>query len=535
MPTEQASQSRSTLAYNGMVAAPHALASSAGLAALQEGGSAMDAALAANAVLTVVYPDQTAIGGDCFFIAFDARTKQLHGYNGSGRTPLTADADHLRELEGGCMPKRGIHAVTVPGTIDAWAAGHRRFGRLPWDRVLQPATDYAHHGFAVSARLAGGISAVQDFLASDDLTASTYLKGGAAPREGDQLRLPDLARTLATIAVEGRDAFYSGAIAEEIAATAALRGGALSMYDLAGHRGEWVNPLSIDYHGLTVAGLPPNSQGLTSLIGLNMLKHVDLGEEWGGADHIHPLIEVKKFAFAVRDEMLSDPRFTTIDTAKLISSEYAEACWRHYDPTTAAAGTPSLAGDTVAICAVDRDGNAVSLIQSIYQGFGSGVMAGETGIVLQNRGSYFSLEPDHPNVFEPGKRPLHTLMPAMLLRDGELVGPLGTQGGDAQAQVHLQLVTDLVDFAMMSNPAVAIDAPRWIAGGASADDPRTVQLENRFSSHLADDLVKRGHRPQWTGAWNPAAGHAQVILRDHERGLLAGAADPRADGAALGY
>lgn len=535
MAASQDSEPRSAQAYNGMVAAPHALASAAGLAALQDGGTAMDAAIAANAVLTVVYPDQTAIGGDCFFISYDARSKQLHGYNGSGRAPLAADADHLRTLYDGQMPKRGIHAVTVPGTIDAWAAGHRRFGRLPWQRLLQPAIDYAHNGFAVSGRLADGIRAAHDVLVASQETAATYFVDGAPPREGDRLRLPNLACSLAAIAVEGRSAFYSGVIAEEIAATSARLGGTLSMYDLVGHRGEWVEPLTASYRGFTVAELPPNSQGVTALLGLNMIQPVDLGETWGTIDHVHPLIEAKKLAFAVRDRTLGDPRYTSIDTAELLSEEFAADLWRRYDPLECLGGSPSLAGDTVAICAVDRDGNAVSLIQSIYQAFGSGILAGETGVILQNRGSYFTLEADRPNAFEPGKRPLHTLMPAMLVRNGELVGPMGTQGGDAQAQVHLQLITDLVDFGMFENPAAAIAAPRWIAGGSVASDPRTVQLESRFPSELAGELVRRGHVPEWTEAWNPAAGHAQLIIRDQARGLLLGAADPRADGAALGY
>lgn len=518
-----------------MVAAPHPLASAAGLAILQEGGSAMDAAIAANAVLTVVYPDQTAIGGDCFFTAFDARTKLLHGFNGSGRAPLATDLDLLRELDEGRMPKRGIHAVTVPGTIDAWSAGHSRFGRQSWERLFEPAIEYAHNGFAVSPRLAQGINAARDVLLATEETAATYLVNGEAPREGDRLRLPNLARSLATIATEGRDAFYSGGIAEQIASTSARLGGSLSMYDLAGHQGEWVAPLLSNYRGLTVAELPPNSQGLTASLALNLVQRTTLGDRWGSVEYIHPLIEAKKLAFAVRDRKLADPRFAEIDTANLLSDGFAKELWNQYDQGQAQQGTPSLAGDTVAICTVDRDGNAVSMVQSIYQAFGSGILAAESGIILQNRGSYFTLEDSHPNVIAPGKRPLHTLMPAMLLRDGGLVGPLATQGGDAQAQVHLQLITDLVDFDMTGNPAAAIAAPRWIAGGSAADGLLAVQLENRFPSELDSELSRRGHVVSWSGAWNPAAGHAQIILRDPNRGLLLGAADPRADGAALGY
>jgi gamma-glutamyltranspeptidase/glutathione hydrolase len=529
------SRSRSNQAYNGMVASPHSLASGAGLAALLDGGSAMDAAIAANAVLTVVYPDQTSIGGDCFFIAYDAASRSVAAYNGSGRAPLAADREALRRLGEGSMPKRGIHAVTVPGTIDAWYEANERFCRLPMERLLQPAIDYAGCGFPVSHRLSQGIAAAHDLLKTSDFAASTYLVNGEAPEEGHRLRLPALSQTLARIVTEGRVVFYSGEIAESISATSANLGGTLSMYDLAGHRGEWVRPLAINYRGVTVAEMPPNSQGLTALLALNLVQQVDLGDTWGTIDHLHPLIEAKKLAFAVRDQRLADPRFVSIDAEAFTSQAFADDLWRHYDPRNALVGSSALPGDTVAISAVDRDGNAVSLIQSIYQGFGSGVIAGETGIVLQNRGAYFSLDEDHPNRLEPGKRTLHTLMPAMLLDDHGLIGPLATQGGDAQAQVHLQLVTDLIDFEMLNDPQVAVDAPRWLAGGGPDEDPRTVLLETRFTADVLEGLASRGHRLKPTTTWDPHAGHAQVILRDPVRGLLLGAADPRADGAALGY
>ncbi|MEJ7763491.1 MAG: gamma-glutamyltransferase, partial [Thermomicrobiales bacterium] len=347
-------------------------------------------------------------------------------------------------------------------------------------------------------------------------------------------RLPALARSLRLIADEGRDAFYAGRIAGQIAATAARLGGRLSMLDLAGHRGEWVAPVSTRYRDATVATMPPNSQGITTLMALNMLAGVDPGAVWGAVDHLHPLIEASRLAHGIRDRTVTDPRFSDADTAALLSPGAASEAWSRYDPAAALPGTVARAGDTVAICVVDRDGDAVSMIQSIYQGFGSGVVAGDTGIVLQNRGASFSLDPDHPNVIAPEKRPFHTLMPSMLFRDGALLGPLATQGGDAQAQIQLQIITNLLDFDMLATPTAAIDAPRWVATAGGEDRRSLVLLEGRFPRETMRALADRGHRTEAIPAWSPDAGHAQLILR-HPSGTMLGAADARADGVALGY
>lgn len=518
-----------------MVASPHALASVAGLDALRDGGSAMDAAIAANAVLTVVYPDQTSIGGDCLFMYHDyhdAKTGALQGVNGSGRSAAAADREALRGAGHTQMPSRGIHAVTVPGTIDAWCEGHRRWGRLPLDRLLRPAIGYARDGFPVSPNLH---LAMKETAADGDWTADLrpiYFPGGAAPAAGSRMRLPDLARSLETIAREGRDAFYTGEIAERIIAASRRHDGPLTADDLANHRAEWVEPATSDYRGVTVAELPPNSQGIAALIELNLAALAPMAA-WGSVEHLHPLIEAKKRAFAVRDAMLSDPRFVPVDVARLTSKAFAEELWRDYDPMRASPGGATAAGDTVYLCAVDRDGNAVSMIQSVYLNFGSGVVADGTGIVLQCRGAYFSLDDGAVNRLEGGKRPLHTLMPGMLMRGGRLLGPFGAQGGDAQAQVHLQLVTNLVDRGM--DPQGAIEAPRWVAGGAPGSDPCLVGLEDRFPAATRAGLEERGHVVTTTDPWNIHFGHAQMILRDDATGLLRGGADPRADGVAIGH
>ena len=517
-----------TLAFNGMVATPHSLASAAGLAVLREGGSAADAVIAANAVLTVIYPDQTSIGGDCFLIYHDAASGKTVALNGSGRSPKAADRERLRALGHASMPSRGIHSVTVPGTIDAWFAINARFGRMGMDRLLAPAIGYARDGFPVSPNLHDSLQHAQSHRWLDESFRSTYFPGGAVLPTGSRMRLPELAMSLERIANEGRDLFYSGEIGERLIATSSALGGFMTADDLAGHRAEWVEPIYSDYRGVSVAEFPPNSQGITALIELNLAEQRDEAS-WGTAEHLHPLIEAKKIAFDVRDRYLTDPAHAAINVEHLVSKSFARELWEHYDPARAGTGNAALAGDTVYLCAVDADGNAASLIQSIYLDFGSGVLVDGTGVVLQCRGAYFSLDDDHPNRLEGGKRPLHTLMPGMLFQDGEMLGPIGAQGGDAQAQVHLQLITNLVDYSM--DPQQAIEAPRWVAGGR---DPRSVGLEGRFAPSTIKGLADWGHVVSVTDDWNIHFGHAQMILRDPNTGLLKGGADPRADGVAIG-
>lgn len=519
-----------TLATHGMIATPHYLATSAGLRALEDGGSAMDAAICANAMLTVLYPDQTAIGGDCFFMAYDAATGVTHGYNGSGPAPRLADPQALRDDGWTAMPNKGPFAITVPGTIDAWFAGHERFGRLEMARLLEPATTLARDGFPVSARLAGVLANQGELIGSWPGLRSIVYPGGSPPAEGSVLRMPALARSLAAIANEGRDAFYTGAIAESIANTVASLGGWLSVDDLNAYAGEWVEPIAAKYRGVTVRTMPPNARGLATLIGLRLAERETLPQAWGSADHLHPLIEAKKRAYRVRDAEITDPEFADIDVEALLSDATIDALWSDYNPDWTSAGQSSAVGDTVYLCAVDADGNAVSLIQSLFGAFGSCVAAENTGILLQNRGAYFSLNPDRVNVLAPGKRTMHTLMPSMLFDGETLLGPIGTQGGDAQAQIQMQLISNVVDYGL--EPQAAIEAPRWLAGSDTDDD---LLLEGGFPEGTVQRLAARGHRVTLIDAWNTGAGHAQMILRDPGTGILRGGADPRADGAAAGY
>ncbi|MEJ7902453.1 MAG: gamma-glutamyltransferase [Thermomicrobiales bacterium] len=519
-----------TLSTHAMIATPHYLATSAGLQVLEDGGSAMDAVICANAMLTVLYPDQTAIGGDCFFMAFDAATGVTHGYNGSGPAPATADPGALIEQGWTAMPNKGPFAMTVPGTIDAWFAGHERFGHLDMARLLEPATTLARDGYPVSPRLASVLANQRDLIRSWPGLQSLVYPGGSAPVPGALLRMPALARSLATIAAGGRDAFYEGEIAKSIAVTVANLGGWLSTTDLANYTGEWVEPISTGFRGVTVRTMPPNSQGLTTLIGLRLAELESPGANWGSVQHLHPSIEASKRAYRVRDAEITDPGFAAIDVAELLSETRIDSLWSDYDAERASRGQPSNLGDTVYLCAVDADGNAVSLIQSLFGAFGSCVVAENTGILLQNRGASFSLNRDHINVLAPGKRTMHTLMPSMLFDGESLLGPIGTQGGDAQAQIQMQLVSNLIDFGM--EPQAAIEAPRWLAGSEAGDD---LVMEGGFPEGTIQQLAARSHRITLIEPWNSGAGHAQMILVDRQSGVLRGGADPRADGSAAGF
>lgn len=519
-----------TLATHGMIATPHYLATSAGLQVLEDGGSAMDAVICANAMLTVLYPDQTAIGGDCFFMAFDASTGLTHGYNGSGPAPMSADAEALRSQGWSAMPNKGPFAITVPGTIDAWFAGHDKFGKLEMARLLEPATTLARDGFPVSPRLGAVLERQVDLISSWPGLRSLVYPDGSAPTPGDLLRMPNLARSLQSIGADGREAFYAGHIAESIDAAVRELGGWLSIDDLSRYSGEWVDPISAEYRDVSIHTMPPNAQGLTTLLGMRMAEREDVGTEWGSVRHIHPLVEAKKRAYTVRDARISDPAFVDIDVPGLLSDATVDDLWADYDPGSAGKGQATNPGDTVYLCAVDADGNAISLIQSLFGAFGSCVVAGDTGILLQNRGSYFSLNPDRVNILEPGKRTMHTLMPSMLFDGETLRGPIGTQGGDAQAQIQMQLISNLVDFEM--EPQAAIEAPRWIAG---SDTDSALIMESGFPGGSVQLLASRGHQVTVIDPWNPDAGHAQMIMIDRDRGVLQGAADPRADGSAAGY
>ncbi len=524
-----------TLATDGMIATPHYLASVAGLRVLQEGGNAVDAAVAANAVLTVVYPNQCSLGGDAFFLIWEPREERLLALNGSGRAPAQASLDALEAAGYSAMPQRGPWAVTVPGVVDAWATALARCGSRPLAELLQSAIEYAERGFPVTRLLSAAIEEMEGLLRAQPAASRQFLPDGRPPRPGERLVQPDLARSLRLLAEYGPDAFYRGPIAEAIVQTIRAAGGVMGLDDLAQHCSTWVEPISTTYRGVELVELPPNTQGVTALQMANIAegyKVADFG--WGSADLLHLMVEAKKLAFADRDRYVGDLDFVQVPLSRLLDKHYAEELRRQIDPERAMSpSTVTWDNDTVYLCAVDREGRAVSLIQSIFQSFGSGLVAETTGIVLQNRGASFTLDSSSPNCLAPGKRPMHTLIPAMLLRDGRPWVVFGSMGGHGQPQIQIQIVTNLVDFGM--EPQAAIEAPRWLSRLEPGETAETLYLEPGFDVVEAEKLERRGHRVRWVDQWDSLMGHAQMIRVDRERGVLEGAADPRAEGYALGW
>ncbi len=530
-----------TLAYRGMVTSPHTLASQAGVAILQAGGSAVDAAIAAAAVLSVIYPHMTSLGGDAFWLIHDAGTGAVRSLEAAGRAAAAATMDWfavrgLREI-----PVRGIvpATLTVPGAVDGWYQAHAAHGRLPLATDLAAAVGYARDGFPVTRRLAEWIARSADVLAADPAAARIFLAHGATPAAGRRLTNPDLARTLERAAA-GRAGFYEGETAREMARHARERGGFYTERDFAAQHATWGDSIHATYRGVTIHQTPPPSQGVSVLQSLRLLEPLEIGAlPFLGPDHVHLLVQAKQIAFHDRDRFVADPAFSPVPVERLLSRAYADERRALMDPKRAlpwdrVPSSGSLTGDTVYVAAVDALGNAVSLIQSLYFGFGSGVVAGSTGVVLQNRGAYFSLDPAHPNRLEPGKRPLHTLIASLAFKDGRLWQVVGCMGADGQPQIHLQVYTALIDFGLDIQQAV--EAPRWLAGRFALGDAREVlNLEGRFAPATIAELARRGHEINRWEAWNELAGHAHGITIDPGSGARVGGADPRSDGAAIGY
>ncbi len=529
-----------TYATHGMVATPHYLATQAGVRMLLKGGNAVDAAVAANLALTVVYHRWCSVGGDLFALVWDARAQELRALNASGRAPQAMTPAAFAERGLHVVPRYGLLSVTVPGAVDGWHELLSRHGRLDWADVFQPAIEYAEEGFPISARFTEAIEANRALLAQFPTTAAIFAPDGRIPQDGERFRQPDLARSLRAIAEGGRDVFYTGEVGRAIAAFSQSNGGFLAEADLAAHRSNWVAPISGVYRGYRVYEFPPNSQGLAALEMLNILDGYDLAALGHQTpEYLHLLIEAKKLAFADRDHYISDPDFVAIPLDRLLSQDYAAQQRARIDRARAAVQVQpgrELEGDTIYLCAVDGEGNAVSLIQSLFFGFGCGVVAGDTGILLQNRGSYFSLDPAHVNYLQPGKRTMHTLTPAMAFKGDQPVIVFGTMGGDAQPQIHVQMLSNMLDFGM--NPQAAISAPRWRSGFFTGEEgglAETVAAEDRIPSETLAALAARGHRIEVEEGWSSSMGHAQAIVIDRTHGTLAGGADPRADGLAIGW
>jgi len=525
-----------------MVTSPHSLASSAGVDVLRAGGSAIDAAIAASAVLCVVYPHMAGIGGDAFWLVHEGRTGRVRYLNGGGRAARSArlawfEGRGLKEI-----PLRGIvpATLTVPGTVASWTEAHAAYGRVPLKRLLEAAIDCAGSGFPVTARLASFIAMMRGELAEHRQTAAILLPDGAVPKAGARLVNKGLARTLAAIAEGGWAGFYEGPVAREMARFARRAGGFFSPADFARQKATWGEPLVGQYRDVTIYNTPPPTQGFTVIEMLNLLEPRRLGgKRLLGPDHVHLMVQAKQIAYNDRDRVLADPDFADVPVERLISKDYARSRARLIDPKVALPWNKipsfgSLAGDTVYVAAVDGEGNAASLIQSLYGAFGSTVVAGATGVVLQNRGAYFSLDAGHPNRLEPGKIPLHTLIASVAKRDGRLWAVLGCMGADGQPQIQTQLYVAMVDFGL--NIQEALEMPRFLSGRFALGEARdTLHMEARFPPATLKALERRGHLVSRWGPWNEKAGHAHGIVVDPETRTLAGGADPRSDGAAIGY
>jgi gamma-glutamyltranspeptidase/glutathione hydrolase len=530
------------LAREAMVATSQPLATQAGLEILRQGGNAVDAAIAANAVLALVEPTGCGLGGDLYAIVWDPAEQRLRGLNGSGRSPrsLTLAEFQARGLE--FVPPYGPLPVTVPGCVDGWFTLHAELGSLPMDQILAPAIRYAREGFPVTELIAHYWELNARSRRDQPGFADTYLPDGRAPRKGEVFRNPGLADTLEELAKGGRDAFYEGRIAGVIAGFMAEVGGFVTREDLAAHRSEWVEPVSSSYRGVDVWELPPNGQGIAALQILNVLEGFDIaGAGFGSTDHLHWFVEAKKLAFADRARYYADMALVDVPVAGLISKEYAARQRDRIDPDRAArrvdAGNPALeSGDTVYLAAADDSGLMISLIQSNYRGMGSGLCPPGLGFGLQDRGELFDLTPGRANSYAPGKRPFHTIIPAFLTRDGRPWCAFGVMGGATQPQAHAWVVMNLVDFAM--NLQEAGDAPRVVHRGSSQPtgqvmtDGGTVYLETGFAWEDVRALEERGHR---IGTTVGGYGGYQAVMWDRAQGVFIGASESRKDGHAAGF
>jgi gamma-glutamyltranspeptidase/glutathione hydrolase len=529
------------MSTGGITASEHPLASQAGASILASGGHAVDAAIAVNAVMGVVAPMMNGVGGDLFAIVYDAASGELHGINGSGGAPATLTIDRLRNSGFTSMPQNGIHSVTVPGAVAGWSMLSERFGRLPLARVLSPAIQIAEEGFPVAEITAAEWQGGEPRLRGDEEAARVYLPGGRAPAVGQLFRNPDLAATYRRLASDGRDGFYRGEIAGRIARCSEVHGGALTTADLAAYHAEWVAPLATTYRGWTVYELPPNGQGIAALMMLNLLERFDVGSfGHNSADALHTLIEAKKLAYADMARHVCDPAVHDVPTEALLSKVYAASRARTIDPARANPGVapgdlPVSGGDTTYLSVVDRNGNMVSLIQSIFASFGSGLVAAGTGFVLQSRGGLFTLDPDHPNALAPRKRPLHTIIPGFMsgpdARPGVGEGirlAFGIMGGWNQSQAHAQFVSNVVDHGM--NIQAALEAARVTKLTFAGND---VACESRVTEAVRQDLARRGHEIDVQGSFSSLMGGGQSVMRDPGAGVNYGASDPRKDGAAI--
>jgi gamma-glutamyltranspeptidase/glutathione hydrolase len=527
-------QARSmTISQRGIVATSQTLASQAGAQILARGGNAVDAAIAANAVLGVVEPMMNGMGGDLFAIVRDPKSGRLTGINASGWAPKALTVDLLRSRGHSMMPDDGILSVTVPGCVDGWEKLHKKFGRLPWADLFKPAIFYAKNGFPLTELIHSGWKATYGKLYADENARRVYLPGGMTPKLGQIFRNPELARAYELIAIEGAAAFYRGGIGKALLKTSNRLRGVMTAADLSEFQSEWVEPASTDYHGWKVYELPPNGQGIAVLQMLNLLERYPLSSmDPRSADAFHYKIEAQKLAYADLQRWVGDPKFSKQPVAELISKPYADKRAELIKPDKAACQQPAgnplpSTGDTIYLSTVDKDGMVVSLIQSIYLSWGSGIVVDDFGFHLHNRGGLFVLDDGHPNRLEPRKRPFHTIIPAYMEKGNEHVG-FGIMGGLNQSQAHAQFVSYVVDHGM--NLQGALEAPRFTKMNFGGCD---VRLESRLPGRTLRTLRDRGHILQMTGEFSSWMGGGQAVMHNSKTKVNYGASSPRKDGAAI--
>lgn len=539
-----------TMAPNAMITTPHYLASQAGMKVLQEGGNAVEAAIAAASTIGVVYPHMNGIGGDNFWLIYDAKNKELKALNSSGRSGEQATIDFYKNQKLDKIPSRGVLAAnTVPGAVAGWEKAYQYSvynmkGKYGWKQLLESAIHYAKDGFPITPSQEYWTNVNLDH--SDDQFRhlqrfmefrKIFLKSnGLSYQAGELMKQTDLAMTLEGIAAEGSDWFYRGEMAKRLVSDLQDNGGLLTFDDFAEHSSDWVDPISVKYRGYTVYNVPPNSQGFASLSILNILNQFDVPFiKEGSAEYYHLLTEAIKLAFHDRDQWLTDPDFSPIPLDPLLSVQRGKELADKIDFTKTVQLEKQLdpKGDTVWFGVVDRDGNAVSFIQSIYHEFGSGFIPKNTGVVLQNRGSYFSLDPEHVNCLEPRKRTYHTLNPAMIFHQDSPYLVYGTMGGEGQPQTQAALVTRILDYGF--DVQAAIEAPRWLYGRTWGAESNSLKMEGRIAKGIIDDLMKRGHQIERLEEFTDVMGHAGVIKIDPSTNVKYGGADPRGDGVAIGY
>jgi gamma-glutamyltranspeptidase/glutathione hydrolase len=518
---------------NWMVTSGHPLASQAGAAILDKGGNALDAAIAANAVLGVVRPHMCGIGGDAFIILYVAEKQETKVLNASGRSPYGAERDFFAKKGMERIPDKGILPVTVPGAVDGWVGALEAHGTMALETLLQKAIEYAERGFPVYKELSLVIENQSPLLRGCPASERIFLPNGRPPKTGELLVQHDLAESLRKIATGGRDAFYRGEIGRALVKCSQENDGLFAEKDLEDHRSTWVKPIETAYKGHRICVVPPNSQGIALLMQANIIEHFNLAElGHNSTDYVHLFVEAKKLVFADRDAYVCDPDFRPVPVEKMLSKDYAKERMSRIDLNRAALNVSathfsSTGEDTIYLAAVDREGNAVSMINSLYEAFGSGTVAEGTGIMLHNRGKDFSLNPAHFNCIEPHKRPYHTLSPCMIVKGESPFMVLGTPGADGQTQTLLQVIANIIDFG--ADVQEAIESPRWRSFPGNS-----LCIEGRFPAAVVKGLKAKGHQIELLPNWSAVCGGAQGIIIDHKRGVLMGGADPRRQAYAIG-